>query len=159
MRQEYVMPDWKKVQQGKDIASTLFNPNDIWGYGAKLQQAGQGALRGYAENVLGQQFTPQFAAARAGLAANPLLADSGFANRLNRRVLSDAYGAYMGQVGQMGMQTQDILAQLLQQRLGQRGQLLGQMLQPYQKPETGDYLMQAGGALGSGYLAGRKGRG
>lgn len=151
---QYANADPRQVQRYKDLANSMFDPNAAFGYGERLQGYGQNALQGYMNTVgqsLGQQFTPQFAAARAGLAANPLLADSGFANRLNRRLQTDAMRAYSGAgtdaARQMAFRNQDILAQLLQQRLGQRGQFLGQLFTPYQQPGAADYLAQLGAAI------------
>lgn len=78
---------------------------------------------------LGQQFTPQFQRAQARLGANPLLADSGYANQLNSQLQSDLYARLAGNYGQqasdMANRNLGFLQDLYGRRIAGRQALIG----------------------------------
>lgn len=87
-------------------------------------QAALPKLYAPAYQAISQQFQPQFAAARNMLGANPAVANSGVANRLNSELLRSAYGqlgqAMTGATGQVAGGGLDLLSQLIQQRIQAR---------------------------------------
>lgn len=154
------------IQQLSDFG---LSPEEIQNAFQSTQNAGRGALQDYyntAGLAIGQQFQPTFQGARDFLGANPLLADSGYANRLNRQILTDLGGRLTSDYGQhaadMAGQNVDFYRNLFNQRFNQRGQLAGQAYQTItglpKKPTTGDRLAQFGGQLlgtGAGILMSR----
>jgi hypothetical protein len=89
------------------------------------QNLGRSGLQDYYGQLsqdIGQSMAPQFAQARASLAGNGLLGDSGYANRLNRQLLGGAYSQLTSQYGnQANRVSQDNLG-ALQSLLAQRNQ-------------------------------------
>jgi len=131
-----------------------FTP-DITPYYQQIQGAGNQALQqafGAAQQKIGAQFSPMFRLAQARLGANPLLADSGYANRLNRQLQSEAFGQLSGAYGEaaanQAQTQQSALERLIQQKLGMQGDILSSILGTAQKKKNfGDY---AGSVLGTG---------
>lgn len=102
---------------------------------------------------LGQQFTPQFQAAQARLGANPLLADSGYANQLNSQLQSDLYSRLAGNYGQqasdMANRNLGFLQDLYGRRIAGRQALIGAGYQTMTGlPRRKRWQDQALGALG-----------
>lgn len=147
------------VQQLSDLGMSM---EDIQNAFQSAQTAGRGALQDYyntAGLAIGQQFQPTFQGARDFLGANPLLADSGYANRLNRQILTDLGGRLTSDYGQqaanMAGQNVDFYRNLFNQRFGQRGQLASQAYQTMtglpKKPTFGEQALNfAGQAIGTG---------
>jgi len=127
-----------------------FNP-----YYQQLKDEGARSLKGafgLANQQVAQQFSPMFRAAQSRLGGQPLLADSGYANRLNRQLQSGAFGELSNRYGQAAQsQTENQLSaleRLIQQRLGSQSDILASLLGTAQKKKTfGDY---AGGLVGTG---------
>jgi len=155
------LPDTSTRQK---IQNTLsgFSP-DITPYYQQIQGAGDAALQkafGAAQQKIGAQFSPMFRLAQARLGANPLLADSGYANRLNRQLQSEAFGQLSGAYGEaaanQAQSQQGALERLIQAKLGMQGNILQSILGTAQKKKNfGDY---AGAAIGTGlgaYLGGK----
>ena len=128
---------------------------DIDPYYARLRQEGQRALQqsfGAAQQDIGQQFSPLFRMAQSRLGGQPLLADSGYANRLNRQLQQGAFGQLSNAYGQAAAgQAQNqlgALERLIQMRLGGQQDILATLMgQARKKPGFGDY---AGQVLGTG---------
>lgn len=107
---------------------------------------------GAAQQSIGAQFTPAMRLAQARLGSNPLLADSGYANRLNRQLQQSAFGSLSNAYGQYAGEGANQLSQfyqnLLNQRMGARENYLSSLLGTAQKKKSfGDYL---GGIVGTG---------
>lgn len=128
---------------------------DIARYMAMIQQQGQRGLQdafGAAQANIGAQFTPAMRMAQSRLGGAGPLADSGYANRLNRQLqqsafgdLSRAYGTAAAGQSQTYLQA---LQNMINQRLGERSQYLSAGLGGVQKKaKFGDYL---GGLVGTG---------
>jgi hypothetical protein len=122
------------------------------------RQRSQAGLQDYYNTIgqdISQQFAPQFSGARSMLANNPLLADSGYSNRLNRQLMSGAFGQLTSQYGQGANQLEsgniDLLRQLLAERQRSRSglasQYFGQKAAYAARPKknAADYLGQAAG--------------
>lgn len=152
----------------QQLADFGMSPEEIQNAFQSAQTAGRGALQDYyntAGLAIGQQFQPTFQGARDFLGANPLLADSGYANRLNRQILTALGGRLTSDYGQaasnMAGQNVDFYRNLFNQRFNQRGQLAGQAYQTLtglpKKPSTGSQIAGFGGRVlgtGLGLLAG-----
>jgi hypothetical protein len=124
---------------------------------AQGQQSLQGAF-GAAQANIGSQFTPAFRMAQNRLGGAGALADSGYANRLNRQLQTSAYGdlsrAYGNAAAQQGQTEVSALQNLINQRLGQQNQYIQAAIAGTQKKrKTGDYLAGIAGA-GLGAFAG-----
>jgi hypothetical protein len=139
-----------KISQQADQFSGDYAP-----YFKEIQGQGDMALQrafAAAQQNIGQQFTPAFRMAQQRLGGSPLLADSGYANRLNRQLQTSAYGDLSNQYGQaaasQAQQQQSLLAQLIQQKLAARNEFIqGTMAGTQKKKGFGDY---AGAVLGAG---------
>lgn len=135
--------------------SLAMSDSDIQRYLAMIHAQGQQGLQsafGAAQANIGQQFTPAMRLAQARLGANPLLGQSGYANRLNRQLQTAAYGdlsrAYGSAAADQSQTELGALQNLINQRLGERQSYLGAMLGSAQKKKTtGDYLAGIGGSL------------
>jgi len=149
----YNLPDTSTRQKLLGVSQS-FAP-DIMPYYQMLQREGQNSLRqsfGAAQQSIGSQFTPAMRQAQSFLGGHNLLADSGYANRLNRQLQQGAYGQLTNAYGQAAAnQSQNQLSaleRLIQQRLGSQSDILSALLGTAQKKKTfGDY---AGGLVGSG---------
>ena len=169
--------DTSQRQKVLDIVNQLANAGlsdaDIQRYFQGAESQGQQALQQYYNSAglaLGQQFSPQFEQAQNRLGASPLLANSGYANRLNAQLQSDLYarlaGQYGGAASNMAEQNVGFLRNLYGQKIGQRGALLGAAYQTMTtRPKRQRWYQQAisaGGQLlgaGVGALSGRGGGG
>lgn len=126
--------DEKAQQRILDIAAKFQIPiSQVMDAYRTAQGAGAGTLQQYynaAGTAIGEQFQPQFTQARNFLGAQPLLADSGYANRLNRQLLGDIYARMSTGYGQAAAEQSSrmdqLLSQLLAQRQGYNANLLGQ---------------------------------
>lgn len=155
------------IQQLKDAG---LSPAEIEAMFARFQERGGQALRDYTNQAglaISQQFQPQIEANRNFLGANPLYADSGVANSLNRRLFSDIGSRLAGDYGQHAF---DIASQnlgayqgLYGQRAGLGTQLAGEgynsIFHSPKRPTTGQQIGQGlatlgGAALGT-FLPGR----
>ena len=147
------LPDTSTRNKLMGLSSSL-SP-DINPYYAMLQSEGQRALGqnfAQANQQVAQQFSPIFRQAQSRLGGQPLLADSGYATRLNRQLQSGAFGQLSNMYGQAAAnQSQNQLAaleRLIQTRLGGQQDILASLLGSAQKKKTAmDY---AGGVVGSG---------
>jgi len=99
---------------------------------AQIQGAGDAALKkafAAAQANIGAQFAPAMRMAQSRLGGSPLLADSGYANRLNRQLQGAAFGdlsrAYGDAASQQAMAQQSALERLIQARFGAASGLLG----------------------------------
>ena len=119
-----------------------------------LQSAGDQALQrnfAAAQDRIGAQFAPVQRLATARLAGSPLLADSGYANRLNRQIQTSAFGDLSRAYGDASAQNANsqlgALERLLQARFAGTQQLLGGI---NKKRSTGQQIADFGGqALGA----------
>lgn len=139
-------------QYSPDIAPYM---QQIQGYGDQALQRSFGA----AQQRIGQQFSPMFRMAQARLGGQPLLADSGYANRLNRQLQTSAFselsGAYGDAAAQQAQSQQSALERLIQARLGSRQDILSSILGSAQKKKgLGDYAGQMVGSVGGAALGG-----
>ena len=150
---DYALPDTRTRQKLMGVSQS-FAP-DIDPYYARLQTEGQRALQqsfGAAQQNIASQFSPLMRNAQSFLGGRPLLADSGYANRLNRQLQQGAFGQLSDAYGQAAAnQSQNQLAaleRLIQTRLGGQQDILASLLGSAQKKKTAmDY---AGGVVGSG---------
>lgn len=153
MAYDMFLPDTSTRRKMSGI-SEQFAP-DINQYLPQLQQYGDAALQkafGAAQQRLGQQFSPMFRLAQARLGGQPLLADSGYANRLNRQLQGQAFGdlsnAYGDAAAQQAQFQQSALERLIQARIGGQQNILQSIMGSAQKKKNvGDY---AGSILGTG---------
>lgn len=163
MAYSYALPDTSTRQKILDQANA-FAP-DINPYFAQIQQQGNQALQqsfGAAQQNLGQQFSPMFRLAQARLGAQPYLADSGYANRLNRQLQQSALGALTNAYGQaaanQGLEQQSALERLIQARIGAQQSILNQILASGQKKKGPWGAIGAGiGAVGGALIGGPPG--
>lgn len=153
MGYSYNLPDTstrQKLMQASQSMSPDFNP-----YYDQYKQEGAASLRGafgLANQQVAQQFSPIFRQAQSRLGGSPLLADSGYANRLNRQLQSGAMNELSNRYGQAAQGQSEnqlsALERLIQMRLGSQGDIMAKLLGTAQKKTTfGDY---AGGVLGTG---------
>lgn len=154
------------------LANLGLSQSDIASLLGQSQVLGRSALEDYmnaAGMQIGQSFQPQFDQARNFLGANPLLADSGYANRLNRQLLTDLAaresGAFNDAAAQQAQNQVNYLQSLQGQRIGLRQNLAGQayntIMNPPKKQSTKDKIIGAGaqvaGAVGGALLGGPPG--
>lgn len=153
MAYDYNLPDTSTRNKLLGI-SNAFAPN-IDPYFARIQQGGRDALQqsfGAAQQNIGAQFSPAFRQAQSFLGGRPLLADSGYANRLNRQMQQGAFGQLTNAYGQaaadQSQQQLSALERLIQMRLGSQQDILSSLLGSAQKKKNfGDY---AGNLVGTG---------
>jgi hypothetical protein len=145
----------KLAQTIQSLADAGLSDSDIMNYFNKAQGLGRQSLQDY-YNVAGtniaQQFSPQFEQARNTLGANPLLADSGYANRLNRQLLGDLYSRMAGDYGQRASDQSAGNIDFYKNLIGQRAQLRGNLTQTaYQgiKKKVNPWGPIAGQAIGT----------
>lgn len=160
----YSVPTLDTTQRNRVIGQAnqfATSDADIARYLQMLRGEGQRGLQdafGAAESRIGQQFTPAMRMAQSRLGGAPLLADSGYANRLNRQLQTSAYGDLSNAYSQAASQNsqtqlqalQNLINQRLQERAGYINAALGGV---QQKRSTGDYLAGIAGA-GLGAWAG-----
>jgi hypothetical protein len=138
---------------------------DILKYLSESRTLGRSALDDYmnaAGMSIAQSFQPQFDTARNTLGANPLLADSGYANRLNRQLLTDLAsresGAFNNAAADFARGDVGYLQGLRGQQVGLRSNLANQayntILNPPQQPSTMDKILGAAGQVGGAVLGG-----
>lgn len=153
MAYSYALPDTSTRNKLMQLSQS-FAPN-IDPYYARLQQEGQRALQqsfGAAQQNIGAQFTPAMRGAQSFLGGRPLLADSGYANRLNRQLQAGAFGqlsnAYGDAAARQSESQLSALERLIQMRLGGQQDILAALLGTAQKKRSlGDTL---GGVVGTG---------
>ena len=112
----------KMLQQAEMFAPSM---EEILGYTNQYRTRGKQALQDYfgtAQADIGAQFNPAMRLATARLGANPLLGDSGYANRLNRQLQTAAFGDLSRRYGQAAAGQSEgelgMLQQLINARLG-----------------------------------------
>lgn len=148
----------KVLDMAQQLADLGLSENDIAGYYQRAQTLGQRNLQDYynqAAQRIAQQFQPQMQQARDFLGNQPLLADSGYANRLNRQLMGDLYARLSGDYGQaasnQASQNLSYLQNLTGQRIANRQAMLGQAWNTIMNPRQ----KQGGGTWGNiGRLAG-----
>lgn len=141
-----------KINQQAD--QFALSDSDIQRYLQMIRSQGQQGLQsafGAAQANIGQQFTPAMRMAQSRLGGAGPLADSGYANRLNRQLQTSAYGdlsrAYGNAAAQQGQTEVSALQNLINTRLGQRNQYIQATMQGAQKKKNfGDYAAGIGGA-------------
>ena len=101
-------------------------------YFQQIQGASNKALQSNfdaAQSRIGAQFSPIQRMATARLGGSPLLADSGYANRLNRQIQTSAFGdlsrAYGDASAQNAQGQLGALQRLLEARMGVAGNMYG----------------------------------
>lgn len=155
MPYETYIPTSRDQMKLLGVANTLAPSNqEILNYLAMLRSQGQASLGqnfGAAQQSIGAQFTPAMRMAQARLGANPLLGDSGYANRLNRQLQQAAFSDLSNQYGQAAARQSEsegsALQNLINQRLAYRNQFLqGAYGSAQKKRGTGSYLGQIAGA-------------
>ena len=158
----YDLPLLDTSQRAK-LNTTLDSIYNIPYYQQMLQSQGRQALQqnfDAAQNRIGAQFGPAQRLATARLAGSPLLADSGYANRLNRQIQTSAFGdlsrAYGDAAAENAQSQLGALERLIQARFGGVEQMFGGA---QKKMKPGDYAGQlAGAALGT-YVGSKTGKG
>ena len=155
MAYETYLPD---TSQQLKMAGTADNLLAIPARLAQYRALGKNALNDYfqqAQANIGAQFAPTMRLASARLAANPLLGDSGYANRLNRQIQTAAFGDLSRQYGTAAAEQSQGELGMLQNLLQQRYGLLSGMYGSAQKKQKfGDYLGSVAGSLGGAALGG-----
>jgi len=165
--------DTQRVYDQINALSQLgLSDRQIMEYLGQSQALGRSALDDYmnaAGMQIAQSFQPQFDQARSYLGANPLLADSGYANRLNRQLLTDLAAressafntAAADQANRQVGYLQSLRGQQVGLRSGLANQAYNTILHPPQKPSTRQRIMggigQVGGAVIGGLLGGPPG--
>lgn len=163
----------KRVYDQINVLSDLgLSQNDIMGLLGQSRTLGRSALDDYMNAAgmnIAQSFQPQFEQGRNFLGANPLLADSGYANRLNRQLLTDLAsresGAFNDAAAQQAQNQVGYFQGLEGSRIGARQGLANQaydtILNPKQKQSTGQKIRgavgQGIGAIGGAILGGPAG--
>lgn len=111
----------------------LPSEESLYGQYGKLGQLGRQQLQDYYGQIqqdIGAQFNPAFRLAQSRLAGSPLLADSGYSNRLNRQLQQGAFqdltSRYGGAANELAGGNLAALRQMLMQRQGQQSDLLGE---------------------------------
>lgn len=150
---QYNLPDLDTQQKMLQIAGA-YGPNIDPDY-ERYKLEGQRSLQqnfGAAQQRIGAQFSPLMRMAQSRLGGSPLLADSGYSNRLNRQLQQGAFGQLSDAYGEAAAgQSRDQLSaleRLIQTRIGSRQDILAQIMGSAQKKKNfGDY---AGAAIGTG---------
>src|SRR3990167_8223432 len=123
MAYEYALPDTSTRQKMMGYAeSAAPSDADIMKYLAMIRSQGQASLRntfGAAQADIGQQFNPAMRMAQARLGANPLLGDSGYANRLNRQLQTAAFTDLSGRYGNAAARQSESEGSALQNLINQ----------------------------------------
>lgn len=153
MAYTYALPDTSTRQKLLQLSQS-FAP-DIDPYYSRYKAESANALRqnfGLANQQVAQQFSPVFRMAQSRLGGSPLLADSGYANRLNRQLQAGSFGQLANLQGEAAGRASEnqlsALERLIQMRLGSQQDILAQLMGTAQKKKTvGDY---AGGLIGTG---------
>ena len=153
MAYSYNLPDTSTRQKLTGLSQSM--APDFSQYYDQIKSEGANSLRGafgLANQQVAQQFSPMFRMAQSRLGGQPLLADSGYANRLNRQLQSGALGELSNRYGQAAQSQSEnqlsALERLIQQRLGSQSDIMSALLGTAQKKKTfGDY---AGGLVGTG---------
>ena len=120
---------------------------------AMIQGAGQNALRqnfDAAQERIGAQFAPVQRMATARLAGSPLLADSGYANRLNRQIQTSAFGDLSRAYGQSSADNANSQLSALERLLQARFQGTQQLLGGVQEKKKGSAWGTVGSVVGAG---------
>jgi hypothetical protein len=139
----------------QQLADAGLSDQEILGYFQQAQGLGQKGLADYfnqAGAAIGAQFEPQFETARNTLGASPLLADSGYANRLNRQLLTDLgtrlSGDYASHAAEEASRNLGFYRSLVGERTGLRSGLANQAYQTFtglpKKKKIGQQLLEAG---------------
>ncbi len=127
---------------------------DIMKYLGMIRGEGQKSLQNSfraAQADIGAQFSPAMRMAQSRLGGAGPMADSGYANRLNRQLQTASFGdlsrAYGNAAAQQGQSEMGALQNLINTRLGQRDAYLQAGLGGVQKKKNfGDYAMAGLGA-------------
>ena len=161
--------DTQRVYDQINALSQLgLSDRQIMEYLGQSQALGRSALDDYmnaAGMQIAQSFQPQFDQARSYLGANPLLADSGYANRLNRQLLTDLAAressafntAAADQANRQVGYLQSLRGQQVGLRSGLANQAYNTILHPPQKPSTRQRIIGAAGQIGGAVVGGLAG--
>jgi hypothetical protein len=154
----------KLAQTIQSLADAGLSDSDILNYFNQAQGLGRQSLQDYfnvAGTNIAHQFSPQFEQARNTLGSNPLLADSGYANRLNRQLLGDLYSRMAGDYGQRASDQSGanlgFYRDLVGQRAGLRSNLAQQAYGAIQKTGIGALVGGPAGAAAGGSIGGSLG--
>ena len=157
----YETPTFDTSQRNK-MMQQLDQFYNIPQYQQMLQSQGNQALQrnfGAAQDRIGAQFGPVQRMATARLAGSPLLADSGYANRLNRQIQTSAFGdlsrAYGDASAENANSQMGALERLIQARFGATNQMFGNA-QRKQSPwdKALQFAGQTGGSIAGAYAGG-----
>jgi len=161
--------DTQRVYDQINALSQLgLSDRQIMEYLGQSQALGRSALDDYmnaAGMQIAQSFQPQFDQARSYLGANPLLADSGYANRLNRQLLTDLAAressafntAAADQANRQVGYLQSLRGQQVGLRAGLANSAYNTILNPPQKQSTRQKILGAAGTLGGAVIGGLTG--
>jgi len=156
----------KLAQTIQALTDAGLSMDEIMSYFNSAQTAGRQSLQDYynvAGTNIGLQFEPQMEQARDFLGANPILADSGYSNRLNRQLQTDLYSRIAGDFGQRAAEESGRNTELLRSLYGRRAALRsGLTTQGYgnvqKKQKTGEKILAAGAQIGGAALGGYLGK-
>lgn len=153
----------------QQLADAGLSDTDIMKYFGQSQALGRQSLSDYlttAGTAISRQFQPQIDQTRDFLGANPLLADSGYSNRLGRQILTDLAERtsqdYNREAANLSGQNMDFYRNLVGQRAGLRSGLASNAYQTFtglpRKKKFGEqalsFLGQVGGSLLGGAVGG-----
>ena len=163
MAYEAFLPDTSTRQKMLGIAES-FAPSmqELLGYTDLYRQRGKQSLQDAflaAQQNIGAQFTPAMRLAQNRLGGSPLLADSGYANRLNRQIQTAAFGdlsrSYGNAAAEQSQGELSMLQNLINQRLGaKQGYLSGIAGGATKKKKWSDYAGDIVGAGAGAFLGG-----
>lgn len=158
----------KVIDAIRQLSDFGLSEDDILGSYGKAQGLGRAGLRDYFDTAglaIGRQMEPTFQAGTNFLGSNPLLADSGYSNRLQRQIMTDLAGRLSSDFGQEASRVAsgnlDWLKNLYGQRFQNRANLAQSAYGTFtglpKKPTVGSQIGQgvtslAGAAIG-GYLS------
>jgi hypothetical protein len=158
----YETPTFDSSQRNK-MMGQLDQFYNIPQYQQMLASQGRQALQqnfGAAQDRIGAQFQPVQRMATARLAGSPLLADSGYANRLNRQIQTSAFGdlsrAYGDASAENANSQLSALERLIQARFGATNQMFGNA---QRKQKIGDQFANFAGQAVGAYVGSQTGRG
>lgn len=148
----------KVLQIIQQLADAGLSDADIMNYFGQAQTLGKQSLGDYlstAGTAISRQFQPQIDQTRDFLGANPLLADSGYSNRLGRQILTDLAERtsqdYNREAANLSGQNMDFYRNLVGQRVGLKSGLAGNAYQTMvaspKKKKIGQQLLDIGTQL------------
>lgn len=157
----------KLLNTVRGLQDAGYSMDDIMRYFQTTQAAGRSSLNDYfrsAGDAIALRYVPQFDQARDTLGASPLLADSGYANRLNRQILTDLGSRMSADFGERAANQAasgtDYLRDLLSRRAQYAADLARQGYAGVQKKQKNSWaapLAQIGGTVAGALIGGPPG--